>query len=127
MEKILGEISEPEKTGIHPSFSQCLPVFLLPFALFLLLPFGAKRLYLYAFFIWMEVFFYYLIQWFLASINHIILPDRVELITGLFERHSKTIPFDKITEINCKQSLYQRFFKIGDIFIETAGGKDLAI
>ena len=127
MEKILDDITEPEKEGIHPSFSQCLPVFILPFGLFLLLPFGARHLYVNIFFVWSEVFFYYLIKAYIATIHYIVWLDRIELRTGLFDRRSKSIPFDEITEITCKQSLYQRIFKIGDIFIETAGGKDFTV
>ena len=126
-EMILDDIGEPEKEGIHPSFSQCLPVFILPFGLFLLLPFGARHLYVNVFFVWSEVFFYYLIKAYITTIHYVVWPDRIELRTGLFDRRSKSIPFDEITEITCKQSLYQRIFKIGDIFIETAGGKDFTV
>ena len=124
---ILDEIGEPEKEGIHPSFSQCLPVFILPFGLFLLLPFGAKHLYVNVFFVWGEVFFYTLVKGYITTIHYFFWPDRIELRTGFFERRSKSIPFDEITEITCKQSIYQRIFKIGDIFIETAGGKDFTV
>lgn len=124
---ILDEISEPEKEGIHPSFSQCLPVFILPFGLFFLLLFGARPLYVYIFFAWLELFFYKLIQWYILSINYVFWPDRVEVRTGLFKGTSRSIPFAEITEITCKQSIYQKLFKIGDIFIETAGGKDFTL
>src|SRR5581483_6155546 len=117
-EMILDEIEEPIKEGIHPSFSQCLPVFILPFGLFLLLPFGAKQLYVNVFFVWLEAFFYTLVKGYIATIHYVFWPDRIELRTGFFERRSKSIPLIEITEISFKQSLYQRIFKIGDIFIE---------
>src|SRR5208282_5726116 len=81
-EKILGDLEEPEKNGIHPSFSQCLPVFILPFGLFLLLPFGAKHLYVNVFFVWLEFFFYYLVKGYIATIHYVVWPDRIELRTG---------------------------------------------
>ncbi len=127
MEKILGEISGPEIEGIHPSLLQCLPVYLLPFGLFLLLPFGARHLYVDIFFVWLEVFFYTLVKWYILSIHYVFWPDRIEVRTGLFDSRSRSIPFVEITEISCKQTLYQRIFKIGDVFIETAGWKEFTV
>jgi len=126
-EMILGDISEPEEKGLHPSFSQCLPIFFLPFGLFLLLPFGAKHLYVNIFFVWLEVFFYTLVKGYITTIHYVFWPDRIEVRTGIIDCRSKSIPFAEITEISCKQSLYQRIFKIGDIFIETAGGRDFTL
>src|SRR5258708_3794223 len=128
MEKmILGEISEPEMEGLHPSYSQCLPVFILPFGLFLLLPFGARHLYVGIFFVWLEIFFHTLIKGYISTIHYVFWSDRIEIRTGLFDRRSKSIPFVEITKISCKQTLYQRLFMIGDVFIDTAGGKEFTL
>ena len=124
---ILDKISEEEKEGLHPSFFQCLSVLVLPFTLFLLLPFGARLFFVGIFFFYLEICFWVFIRFYITTIHYVAWPDRIEKRTGIFERRSKSIPFDQITEISCKQTIYQKIFKIGDIFIETASGKEFQI
>jgi len=124
---ILDEISEEEKSGLHPSFFQCLPTLIFPFLIFILLPFGTRLFIVVIFFFYLEICFWVFVRFYLSTIHYVAWPDRVEKRTGIFQRDSKSIPWDQITEISCKQTLFQRLFKIGDIFIETAGGREFQI
>lgn len=116
---------EEKADVLKPAFSQCFPVFLVPLAMFLFLPLGVKLFYVLLFFWFLEASFLLAVWVYLATTFYIVKPDRIEIRTGVLVKRSKSIPFDKITEISSNQSLYQRFFKIGDIFIDTAGDKSL--
>jgi putative membrane protein len=70
----------------------------------------------------LETSFLIFVWVFLATTFYVLLPDRIEIRTGVFVKRSRTIPFDKIINITCKQNLAQRVFGIGDILIDTAGG-----
>lgn len=112
---------------IHPSFYQTLPALLVPFALFLLLPLGAKPFYVLLFFIWLQLSFFLFIRLFISTTHYLVWPDRIEKKTGVFSVQSRSIPFDEITEIYSRKSLFQRLFGIGDIFIDTAGGREFTV
>ena len=128
IETVLDPIGEPEKEGLHPSFFQCLPVFIIPFSLFLLFPLGARRIYIVIFFFfYLEYFFYSVVRLYISTVHYVAWPDRIEKRIGLFNRLSKSIPFDQITEISFTQNLYQKLFKIGDVYISTAGGKEFTV
>ena len=106
---------------LHPSFYQYLSVFTVPFALFLLIPLGVKIAYVLPAF-WIFEMFLLLCLWiFLATTTYIIRPDWVEVRNGILVKRSRTIPFDKIINITCKQNLVQKLFNIGDLFIEIPG------
>jgi uncharacterized membrane protein YdbT with pleckstrin-like domain len=110
---------------LHPAFSQCFPVFLVPFAMFLFLPMGVRFFYVLLFFWLMETSFLLTVWVYLATTFYIVSPDRIEIRRGVIVKRAKSIPFDKITGISLKQTLIQRLFGIGDLFIDTAGDKDL--
>jgi putative membrane protein len=106
----------------HPSFYQCLSVFLIPLPMLLFLFYGVRLFYVLLLF-WLLVTSFLIFVWvFLATTFYVLLPDRIEIRTGVFVKRSRTIPFDKIINITCKQNLAQRIFGIGDILIDTAGG-----
>jgi putative membrane protein len=106
----------------HPSFYQCLSVFLIPLPMFLFLFYGVRLFYVLLLFWLMETSFLIFVWVFLGTTFYVLLPDRIEIRTGVFVKRSRTIPFDKIINITCKQNLAQRVFGIGDILIDTAGG-----
>jgi uncharacterized membrane protein YdbT with pleckstrin-like domain len=58
---------------------------------------------------------------FLATTTYVIKSDRIEIRTGILVKRSTAIPFDKIINIASKQNLFQKLFKIGDLFIEIPG------
>ncbi|HEY5038261.1 MAG TPA: PH domain-containing protein [bacterium] len=107
----------------HPSFFQCFPVFFIPFAMFLFYPIGVRLYYIYLLFWFLEMSFLLFVWVFLATTLYVIKPDRIEIKSGVFVKRSRTVPFDQIINITCKQNLTQKLFKIGDIFIDTPGGK----
>lgn len=118
--------TEGEKEEIlHPAFAQCLPVFLVPFILFLFLFYGVKLYYVLVFFWILQTSFLFMVWLHIATTFYVVLPDRIEIRTGILVKRTKAIPFDKITEISLKQTLIQRIFGIGDLFIDTAGDKGL--
>jgi|GEM_PF-3425563 len=106
----------------HPSFYQCLSVFLIPLPIFLFLFYGVRLFYVLLLFWLLETSFLIFVWVFLATTFYVLLPDRIEIRTGVFVKRSRTIPFDKIINITCKQNLAQRIFGIGDILIDTASG-----
>lgn len=117
--------TKENRNTLHPSFFQCLPVFLVPFTMFLFLPFGLRLFYVLLFFWFLETSFLLMVWVYLATTFYMVKADRIEIRTGVLVKRSKAIPFDKITEISFKQNILQRVFRIGDIFIDTAGDKAL--
>ena len=106
---------------IHPSFFQYLPVFVLPFAFFLLVVLGMDVFYVLLGFFVLEMFLLLTIWLLLATITYIIKTDRLEIRSGILIKLSTAIPFDKIINITCKQNLFQKIFNIGNVFIEIPG------
>jgi putative membrane protein len=125
METTIEKQKREDLRVFHPSFYQCLSVFLIPLPVFLFLFYGVRLFYVLLIFWLMEMSFLLFIWVFLATTFYVLLPDRIEIRTGVFVKRSRTIPFDKIINITCNQNLAQRFFGIGDILIDTAGGKPL--
>lgn len=106
---------------IHPSFYQCLDLFVVPLVFFLLVPLGVGVFYVLIGF-WVFELLLFLVVWiFLATTIYIVKSDRIEIHAGIFTKCSTAIPFDKIINVTCKQNLFQKFFNIGNIFIEIPG------
>lgn len=124
--KLSDQPSEGVKEEIlHPAFAQCLPVFLVPFILFLFFFYGVKLYYILMFFWILQASFIFMVWIHIATTFYAVLPDRIEIRTGILVKRTKAIPFDRITEISFRQTLFQRIFRIGDLFIDTAGDKSL--
>jgi putative membrane protein len=102
-----------------------MPVFFVPLALFLFVPLGVRLYYILLLFWFLEASFLFFIWIFLSTTLYTIKPDRIEISTGIFVKRSRTVPLDQIINITCRQTLAQKLFGIGDIFIDTAGGKSL--
>ncbi len=107
----------------HPSFFQCFPVLFIPAPLFAFLILGVRLYYILLLVWFLEMSFLVSIWVFLSTTIYCILPDRVEIKTGVFVKRSRTVPLKQITNITCKQNIAQRLFKIGDIFIDSPSGK----
>jgi len=105
----------------HPSFFEYISIFIVPFALFLLVPQGVKVAYVLPAFWALEILLLLCLWIFLATTKYIIRPDWIEIRTGILVKRSTAIPFDKIINISCKQNLVQKLFNIGDLFIELPG------
>ena len=125
MERMDQNLRKEREDILHPAFAQCLPVFLVPFILFLFLFYGLKLHYVLLVFWSLETSFLFMVWIYIATTLYVFFPDRIEIRTGVLVKRSKAIPFDRITEISYKQTLFQRFFRIGDIHIDTAGDKTL--
>ncbi len=106
---------------LHPSFFQYLSVFIVPLALFLLVPQGVRLVYVLRGFWILEVFLFLCVWLFLATTKFIIKPDWFEIRSGILVKRTRSIPYDKIINITCKQNLVQKLFNIGDLFIEVPG------
>jgi uncharacterized membrane protein YdbT with pleckstrin-like domain len=106
---------------LHPSFFQYLSVFIVPLALFLLIPIGVKIVYVLMTFWIFELLLLFCVWLLLATTSYAIQADRIEIRCGIFVKRSTTISFDKIINVTCKQTIFQRLFGIGDIFIELPG------
>ena len=50
-----------------------------------------------------------------------ITADRLRYETGMLSRTIRTIQLPKVQDVRVQQTLFQRMFGIGDIWIETAG------
>jgi len=85
---------------IHPSFFQYLPIFVLPFAFFLLVVLGMDVFYVLLGFFVLEMFLLLTIWLLLATITYIIKTDRLEIRSGILIKLSTAIPFDKIINIS---------------------------
>ena len=104
-----------------------MPVFFVPLPLFLFAPLGVRLYYILLLFWFLEMSFLLFIWVYLSTTLYIIKSDRLEIRNGVFVKRSRTVPFDQMVNITCKQTLFQRFFGIGDLFIDTAGGKPFEV
>ncbi|HEY5038476.1 MAG TPA: PH domain-containing protein, partial [bacterium] len=95
----------------HPSFFQCFPVFFIPFVLFLFYPMGVRLYYVYLLFWFLEMSFLLFVWVFLATTLYVIKPDRIEIKSGVFVKKSRTVPFDQIINVTCKQNIAQKVFR----------------
>jgi len=122
METTTPKFTDENSRVFRPSFFQCLPVFLVPLALFLFWPLGVGLFYVLLFFWLLETSFIALIWIHLATTLYVLKSDRIEIRSGLLSKRIRSIPLDQITNITCRQNPFQRLFKVGDIFIDIAGG-----
>ena len=106
---------------IRPSFFQYISIFIIPMAFFMLVPLGVKLVYVLSLFWMFELLLLFCLWFFLATTTYIIGPDRIEIRSGVMVKRSTTIPFEKIINITCRQTLFQKLFGIGDVFIELPG------
>ena len=106
---------------LRPSFFQYLSIFIVPLALFMLVPLGAKMVYALTLFWLFELLLLFCLWIFLKTTTYVIGPDRIEIRSGVIVKRSTTIPFEKIINITCRQTLFQKLFGIGDVFIELPG------
>jgi uncharacterized membrane protein YdbT with pleckstrin-like domain len=106
---------------LHPSFYQYLVIFAVPLAFLSLLVLEINALDIVLGVCLLELFLFLNLWIFLATTTYIIKSDRIEIRTGILVKRSSAIPYDKIVNLTCRQNLFQRFFKIGNIFIELPG------
>jgi uncharacterized membrane protein YdbT with pleckstrin-like domain len=121
--------NEKQKTVdvFHPSFFQCFPVLFVPVPLFLLIIVGV-RLYYILLVVWaLETSFLVFIWAFISTTFYIVMPDRIEIKTGIFVKRTRSVPLKQIVSITCKQNMFQRFFKIGDISINVPSGEPFGL
>ncbi len=62
---------------------------------------------------WIPVFF--------KTIAYTLKDDHIEINKGVLWQQNKTIPFSKITDVKAIQGPLQRYFRIGSLFLQTAG------
>jgi uncharacterized membrane protein YdbT with pleckstrin-like domain len=120
-------MAKEEKWIIHPSFFQYSAFFVVPSALFFLLFLGVDRCKVILG-VWIFETAMVLAAWILmATTTYVIKPDRVEIKNGVFVRRSRVMPYGQIVNITCNQGFFQRLVGIGNVSIDTAGGKDTGI
>ncbi len=70
------------------------------------------------------------IIWSIISVRFqtIVLAKRgVEYVQGVISQHRVILPYDQITEAKYTQSIMERIFNIGSLYLDTAGGSKMAI
>ncbi len=58
---------------------------------------------------------------FYKTIEYTIKDDHIEITKGVFWQQNKSIPFLKITDVKAIQGPLQRYFRIGSLYLQTAG------
>jgi putative membrane protein len=117
------EIRIDDLRVLHPSFFNYLRFLIFPLALMFFIPLGVDVFYVLLA-VWVFEILLVLGCWLvLATTAYIIKSDRIEISSGVLIKQSQTIPYDKIINITCDQSVFQRLLNIGNVFIDTAGGK----
>lgn len=53
--------------------------------------------------------------------------DKLEYYDGFFTLNKSTVPFERITNIESRQGLFDRFFGVTSILVETAGSSGAEI
>lgn len=127
MEKSDSKLKEDNLRFFHPSFFQYLAVFAVPLIFFSLVVLGIDVFYVLLGVLILEMFLLLTTWIFLATTTYVIKTDRIEIRSGILVKLSTTIPFDKIINITCKQNIFQKLFKIGNIFIEIPGGEPFEV
>ncbi|HVT77421.1 MAG TPA: PH domain-containing protein [Acidimicrobiales bacterium] len=59
------------------------------------------------------------IRW--RSTDFVLTTDRLVTRRGVFSRDSREIPLDRIMDLSCHQSLFERIIGAGDLMIESGG------
>jgi uncharacterized membrane protein YdbT with pleckstrin-like domain len=90
-------------------------------------------------FLWADVFYFLIGVWVfeillaplcwvrLVTTTYFIKTDRIEIQTGILVKQTRNVPYDQIVNITCDQTLFQKPFHIGNIFIDTPGGKSFEL
>ncbi|MEY2425309.1 MAG: hypothetical protein QOI61_881, partial [Actinomycetota bacterium] len=56
-----------------------------------------------------------------VTTDFVLTTDRLITRTGILSRHSREIPLDRINDLECHQSLFERVIHAGDLMIESGG------
>jgi uncharacterized membrane protein YdbT with pleckstrin-like domain len=56
-----------------------------------------------------------------AFTNFVLTTDRLIVRGGVFAKHSKEIPLERVNDVTFNQSIIERILKAGDLLIESAG------
>jgi uncharacterized membrane protein YdbT with pleckstrin-like domain len=53
--------------------------------------------------------------------DFVLTSDRLVTRTGILSRNSREIPLQRINDLSCHQSLFERLIHAGDLMVESAG------
>ncbi len=53
--------------------------------------------------------------------DFVLTSDRLVTRDGILSRHSREIPLERINDLTCHQSLFERIIRAGDLMIESGG------
>ena len=56
-----------------------------------------------------------------ATTNFVVTTDRIVYRTGVLAKHSREIPLERVNDIACSQSVFERVIGSGDLLIESGG------
>ena len=78
--------------------------------------------------IWLLCIFLALRAFISAQFQTIMLEDAtITYLSGVLSRDRVILPYAKITEATFRQSIIQRMFGVGTLFVDSAGGSTVAI
>lgn len=69
--------------------------------------------------VWATMLLARLARW--ATTHFVVTSDRLIFRTGVFARHGREIPLERVNDITFNQSLWERIIGAGDLMIESAG------
>jgi uncharacterized membrane protein YdbT with pleckstrin-like domain len=69
--------------------------------------------------VWIPVLL--VVMWLRRSTHYVLTNYRVLVESGILSKTSKSSQLDKINDVTCRQSVWGRMFKYGDLVLETAG------
>ncbi len=124
MEKNLNEIKFEVLKVLHPSFPHYLDVLAAPLVFLCLIPLGVDPLLVLSLFILLESLLAVFSWAALSNTIYVVKKDLVEQREGILVREVRSIPIEKIVDVTVEQTLLQKPFGIGNIFIKTAGASD---
>lgn len=56
-----------------------------------------------------------------VTTDFVLTSDRLVTRSGVLSRHSREIPLERINDLSCHQSLFERVIHAGDLIIESGG------
>lgn len=56
-----------------------------------------------------------------TTTSFVVTTDRIVTRTGVFSKHGREIPLERVNDISCDQSFFERILHAGDVVIESAG------
>jgi uncharacterized membrane protein YdbT with pleckstrin-like domain len=59
------------------------------------------------------------IKW--TTTSFVVTTDRLVTRTGVFSKHAREIPLERVNDITCDQSFFERILHSGNVVIESAG------